>query len=60
MQTFLAATIFFGLAMAIMAVGVVFSGRTLKGSCGGPGGSCSCSPTRSRRCHNSSMEDGEE
>ncbi len=30
------ALVFFGGAMAAMAVGVVFSNRSLRGSCGGP------------------------
>lgn len=28
--------------MLAMAVGVIFSGRALKGSCGGVGGACPC------------------
>ena len=28
--------IFFALAMLVMSVGVIFSGRCLRGSCGGP------------------------
>lgn len=31
-----------GSAMLAMAVGVIFKGRCLKGSCGGASGSCSC------------------
>lgn len=31
----LAAIVFFGLCMAMMGVGLIFSGRELKGSCGG-------------------------
>lgn len=33
----LLATAVFGLAMAGMGVGVIFSNRNLRGSCGGPG-----------------------
>jgi len=33
----LAAFLIFGLVMAAMAVGVIFSNRTIKGSCGGLG-----------------------
>ena len=32
----------FGVLMLGMAVGVIFSGKTLKGSCGGVGNSCPC------------------
>jgi hypothetical protein len=33
---FLVALVAFGLAFAAMAIGVLFSGRCLRGSCGGP------------------------
>ena len=36
--TIVATVGFFGLAMTAMAVGVIFSNRALKGSCGGKGG----------------------
>ena len=32
----------FGTMMFIMALGVMFTGRPLKGSCGGVGGNCPC------------------
>ena len=32
----------FAFMMLAMSVGVIFSGRTLKGSCGGVGGECPC------------------
>jgi hypothetical protein len=50
MQTFLATALIFGLAMAAMAVGVIFSNRELKGSCGGTGRDCSCSAKARREC----------
>ena len=37
MSELLAAFLIFGLVMAAMAVGVIFSNRTIKGSCGGLG-----------------------
>lgn len=41
-----------GIMMAAMAVGVIFSNRELKGSCGGPGGAdCACDKAgRPRAC----------
>lgn len=50
MQTFLLTALIFGLAMAAMAVGVIFSNRTLKGSCGGTGLDCTCSDEARREC----------
>ena len=44
------ATGIFGLAMAGMAVGVIFQGRRLKGSCGGTQGACTCSALAARAC----------
>jgi len=35
MQTFIATTVIFGIAIFAMSVGVIFSNRTIKGSCGG-------------------------
>ena len=32
----------FGTLMLMMAIGVMFTGRPLKGSCGGVGGECPC------------------
>ena len=44
METFVLSVVFFALAMLAMAVGVILSGRRLRGSCGGPGGeACACS-----------------
>jgi hypothetical protein len=40
MQTFLLTFALFAIAVLLMAAGVLISGRSLKGSCGGP--SCKC------------------
>ncbi len=32
----------FGLIMLAMAIGVIFQGKALRGSCGGVGSSCAC------------------
>jgi hypothetical protein len=50
MQTVIATIAFFGLIMAAMAVGVIFTGRTLRGSCGGTGKDCSCSEEDRQGC----------
>lgn len=53
------AVVLIGAAVAAMAVGVAFSGRCLRGSCGGPGGGgtdgeapgCASCPNRKRGAH---------
>jgi len=50
METFLAALVVVGLAMFAMAIGVLFSGRRLRGSCGGVDDSCRCSTAARARC----------
>ena len=50
MQTFFVTLLFFGILMTAMAVGVIFSNRSLKGSCGGTGAACACSAADKRRC----------
>ena len=40
METLLLTVVLFGVIVAVMAVGVMLSGRSLRGSCGGP--SCVC------------------
>ncbi len=49
MTSFIAALIFFALVMGGMAIGLV-AGRRLKGSCGGTGGSCPCTPEEKHVC----------
>lgn len=49
--TFLLTAGLFLLVVTLMAVGVMFGGRRLQGSCGGVGGgACSCSEARQARC----------
>jgi len=54
MQIFLLTVVAIALVMAAMAIGVVITGRRLKGSCGGVGGSCECErngvPVDQRTC----------
>lgn len=50
MQTVMATFVILGLIMAAMAVGVIFSNRSLRGSCGGTGKACSCSEAARREC----------
>jgi hypothetical protein len=50
MQTILAAVLVFGVVMAAMAVGVIFSNRQLQGSCGGTGRDCTCDDTTRADC----------
>jgi len=50
MQTLIATLLFFGIAMAAMAVGVIFSNRQLRGSCGGTGQSCECILAKRKVC----------
>ena len=42
MELFYLTLVFFALIMFLMALGVMISGRRLKGSCGGVGGECPC------------------
>lgn len=51
MTTLVLATSIFALAMIGMAMGVIFSDRKLKGSCGGPGSDdCLCDIEKRRAC----------
>lgn len=50
METFVATLLFFGAVMAAMSVGVIVSGRRLKGSCGGTGKDCTCDEEAQKSC----------
>jgi len=50
MATFLASLAVFGLVFGAMSLGVVIQGRRLRGSCGGSGEGCQCSPLAARHC----------
>jgi hypothetical protein len=45
-----AAAVLFALAMLGMGLGVMLGRKPLKGSCGGTGGGCPCSPAQRARC----------
>lgn len=50
MATFVASAAVFGLVVIGMALGVLVQGKRLRGSCGGSGEACSCSPLAARHC----------
>ncbi len=51
MPTFLATLALMGVLVLAMAVGVIVSGRRLRGSCGGVGGPvCECDPATRAGC----------
>ena len=50
MATFLATAAIFGLVVLAMALGAIVQGKKLKGSCGGTGRDCECSPLAARAC----------
>lgn len=50
MQTIIAAVLVFAVALAAMAVGVIFTGRRLQGSCGGTGRDCTCDEATRADC----------
>ena len=49
MTTFFATLVVVGIVMGAMAIGLA-SGRVLKGSCGGSGGECPCTPAEQAAC----------
>ncbi len=50
MDTLLATVLAVGAIMAAMSIGVMVSGRPLRGSCGGTGEDCSCDAVARRDC----------
>jgi len=44
--------IVFGVAVALMSVGLIGGGRELRGSCGGPNADCPCSEADKKACAN--------
>jgi hypothetical protein len=50
MDTFFATLLIVAAVMAAMAIGVVVSGRQLRGSCGGIGKDCECDDEARRAC----------
>jgi len=50
MKTILVTFLLFLVIMAFMSLGVFFSGRRLRGSCGGTGEDCSCEGEKKADC----------
>ncbi len=50
MVSFLASLAVFALVFLAMSLGVLVQGRRLRGSCGGIGEGCHCSPLAARHC----------
>jgi hypothetical protein len=50
METFLAVLVTFALVMLAMGLGVMVSGRQLRGSCGGIGEACRCDAAARSSC----------
>jgi len=50
LATFLATLAIFLVVVLAMSLGVLVQGKRLKGSCGGTGKACSCSPLAARNC----------
>lgn len=57
MATFLASLVLFGIVVAAMSVGAIVQGKRLRGSCGGSGKDCECSPLAARSCRLRQMRD---
>jgi hypothetical protein len=50
LATLIATIAVFGIVMLAMAIGVLFQGKRLRGSCGATGKDCECSPLAARAC----------
>ena len=50
MQTFIATLLIFAAVMLAMAIGVIATGRRLRGSCGGTGRGCECDEAARAEC----------
>ncbi|NNL67561.1 MAG: DUF539 domain-containing protein [Myxococcales bacterium] len=50
MAILLATAAVFAVVVLAMSLGVMFTGRSLKGSCGGVGGNCPCSDSEKQVC----------
>jgi hypothetical protein len=50
MQTFIATFAVFGIIVSAMAIGVIVSGRKLRGSCGFTGEDCACDRAKRAQC----------
>lgn len=59
--TAIVAVVFFGLLMGLMALGVMLSGKRLRGSCGGnpDSSNCGCSPAKKAVCRTRSEANAE-
>lgn len=57
LPTLILTIIIAAIAIAGMAIGVIFSNRALKGSCGGVGGKCACDEAgKPRECEQPNSE----
>lgn len=59
MATFLAAFALFAVVVGAMSIGVLVQGRKLRGSCGGSGQDCQCSPLAARACRLRKMREAD-
>lgn len=50
MATFFLTFVFFAIAVTALAIGVIVTGKSIKGSCGGPSCKCSADGKELTRC----------